>query len=124
MTEQQLLTDICKATGISQDNVKSKVRKKEYVAVRFIYIYLLRTKFNHYFTEIAERMGGKRSDHPTILRAFNRVKIFIENKDKLIIDMMVKICRFDSFYIDYLGIDIQLVYHHPKITAMQGIKHN
>lgn len=70
ITEEELFEIIEKKSGISKIKIISPCRKREYVDMRQLVAYILRTNFNRTLSSVGETLGDR--DHTTIVNSIRK----------------------------------------------------
>jgi len=82
--EDRILKAVCRATGISAIQIRSKYRKIEVVAARHLFIYFLCKKTHYSLSKIGgiARTAMDPMNHSSIIHARTTIQDYIDIKDK------------------------------------------
>ncbi len=81
LSVEKIRDAVCNYFKVSQEDIVSKVRKREIVQARQITMYLVRKLTKTSFASIGSQMGGK--DHATVLHACNAVQDLIDTDKEI-----------------------------------------
>ena len=82
------LSAICRVSGISESDMRSKTRRREVAVARQVFFYYARKNTGHSLKKIGEFIGG--FDHATVLHSVNVVNNMLETKDRMITELVNK----------------------------------
>ena len=125
MTEQQLLTDICKAAGVRPDQITTKGRKTNVVNARHLYMYALRYYFRYGLQRIGV-MAGDKYDHTTVIHACKKAEGYLKHKDPQTMRIIDKLLDINPDYIIIYGMKnvsemATTKYRFPKLTSLHAL---
>jgi len=116
MTEQQLLTDICKATNVRQSDVLGRSRKRDTVMARFLYLYGLHKYLKH--TAVSSgRKFGLDLDHTSVLHACKTIQVYVNNKDQMTIEVINRLVNINSVY-HWVYYGKKSIYTYPLVVSL------
>ena len=81
VTPKTILDNVARFYGLTEKNLKSPSRRKEFVKPRQIVMYLLKEMLDCSYPAIGRRLGGR--DHTTIIYGYGKVKKELDEKQTL-----------------------------------------
>ncbi len=80
-TFSNILRTVSEFYDLHESDLLTSSRKSEYVKVRQIIMYLLRSELKYSFPSIGDKLGGK--DHTTVMYACNKIENELNNNEEL-----------------------------------------
>lgn len=77
---KNVLIAVREMTGLTEDEILARTRRRDIVHARQLLIYALRKKYNHSWSEIGRKIGY---DHTTIIHNYNTVSDYLSYNDEI-----------------------------------------
>ncbi len=112
-TIEEIEKDITEISGVTQEQIKTKTRKMEFVIPTYLQIFLIKmeTKMNH--REISGLFG--KTDHSKSRHAFKCVNNMIFSKDEKLYALASKLPSYYQKYFFYIADEVEKTLSLPII---------